>query len=77
MAAHQLSLSDGLEDLSHGVQALQLDVTDARHKLGQILCTLEEPIVRIADQLSDIHDNLQSEIRTLFALFCFGPSHVF
>jgi hypothetical protein len=62
IAAYQLSLKSGLEGLRGGVQEIQLDVTDTRHKLRQILRTLEEPIVRIADRLSDMHDNLQSKI---------------
>jgi hypothetical protein len=35
---------------------------DMRHKLEQILHTLDEPIVRMADQLSGLHDNFESKL---------------
>jgi hypothetical protein len=34
---------------------------DIRRELEKILHTLDEPIVRMADQLSDLHDNFKSK----------------
>jgi len=34
---------------------------DMRRELEKILHTLDEPIVRMADQLSDLHDNFKSK----------------
>ena len=34
---------------------------DMRRELEKILHTLDEPIIRMADQLSDLHDNFKSK----------------
>jgi hypothetical protein len=40
--------------------------TEVRHKMESLLLTLDEPIVRMCDQLSNLHDNLQSEFDGMY-----------
>ena len=40
--------------------------TEVRHKMESLLLTLDEPMVRMSDQLSNLHDNLQSEFDGMY-----------
>lgn len=62
--AQQLSMTNGINDLAHSPQELQIDSTDSEFKLEALLKSFSEPLIRTVEQASALSGSLvQAEPR--------------